>query len=86
MKLIELGDGSSSAMILTQICGTIIFIFYFYFGNLDQFKFIFIFVTVLSVSWIDRYEEITLERKDNRCDRVEIRVLTLNGGISLGKG
>jgi hypothetical protein len=36
----------------------------------------------LSVSLMDRYDEVTLERKDNRCSRVESRVLMKNGGIS----
>jgi hypothetical protein len=43
---------------------------------------IFIFVTALSVSSMDRYEEVTLERKGNKCGRVKISVLATNVGIS----
>jgi hypothetical protein len=35
---------------------------------------------------MDRYEEVILERNDNRCSRIEINVLVTNGGISSGKG
>jgi hypothetical protein len=31
---------------------------------------------------MDRYEEVTLERKGNKCDKVEINVFATNGGIS----
>jgi hypothetical protein len=72
MELIELGDGSSSVSILTQILWYNNFLFYSYFGNLELLKFIFIFVTTLSDLWMDRYEEVGLERKDNICCRVEI--------------
>jgi hypothetical protein len=30
---------------------------------------------------MDQYEEVTLERKDNKYDRVKISVLTINRGI-----
>jgi hypothetical protein len=86
MELIKLGDGSSSVSILTQISWYNNFNFDSYFSNLDLLKVIFIFVTSLSVSWMDRYKEINLKRKDNRCGRVKIIVLETNGEISWGKG
>jgi hypothetical protein len=51
------------------------FYFYPYFGNLDILNVIFIFLTALSVLSMDRYEKVTLERNNNRWDRVKISVL-----------
>jgi hypothetical protein len=51
IELIELEDGSSNVLILTQTsCGTIIFIFDSYFDNLELLNVTFIFITALSVS------------------------------------
>jgi hypothetical protein len=87
MKLIELGDGSSSAPILTQILWYNNFhFFYSYFDNLELLNVTFIFVIALSVSSMDRYEKVTLKKNNNRCGRVKISVLTMYGGISSGKG
>jgi hypothetical protein len=35
---------------------------------------------------MDRYEKVTLEKNDNRCDRAEISILITNRVISSGKG
>jgi hypothetical protein len=59
-------------------CDTIIPLFDSYFGNLDLLKLIFIFFMALSVSSVNRYKKVTLERNDNRYSRVKINVLTTN--------
>jgi hypothetical protein len=61
--------------------GIIILIFDSCFSNLELLTIIFIFVTTLLVSLMDRYEEVTLERKDNKYGRAEISVFATNGGI-----
>jgi hypothetical protein len=65
--------------------GIIIFIFDSYFSNLELLNVTFIFVTALSISSMDRYEKVTLEKNDNRRGIVKISVLATNGGISSGK-
>jgi hypothetical protein len=65
--------------------GIIIFIFDSYFSNLELLNVTFIFVTALSISSMDRYEKVTLEKNDNRRGIVKISVLAMNGGISSGK-
>jgi hypothetical protein len=62
-----------------RFCGIIIFIFDSYFSTLELLTIIFIFITTLPVSWMNQYEEVTLERKGNKCSRVEIIVLVTNG-------
>jgi hypothetical protein len=82
IELIELGCSSSSVLILPRFYGTIIFIFNFYFSNFELLMKIFIFVTTLPISSMDQYKKITLKRKDNKCGRVEVSVLTTNRDIS----
>jgi hypothetical protein len=61
-----------------RFCGTISFIFDSYFNYLELLKIIFIFVTTLSVLSMNRYDEVTLKRNNNRYDRIEINVLVTN--------
>jgi hypothetical protein len=80
IELIELGGGSSYVLILTQILWYNNFNFLFLFGNLELLV-IFIFITALSVSSMDRYEEVILKTKGNNYGRVKISELATNGGI-----
>jgi hypothetical protein len=76
---------SSSAPILTHTSWYNDFHFYSILIIFELLKVTFIFVTALSVLWMEWYEKVTFERNNNRCGRVEIRVLATNREISSDK-